>query len=226
MSLRISLSGVRTTASHRRVRYQLGDRAVTPEDLVLQRWKARSKEPAATTSKVTFDGCRLPPGTWRLLKEVESAGGDLDQPCGHDGLQVRIASVRQRSPELRCPQVDKLLAMLDWLRTRGVLRKLVQRQRSNDSPGIPDLFLFRRAQDGRVLGGRFVEVKRCTRKPAWREPVSATQRNELRFLKELGLNASVVYVIENGTPKVDAGRGRRRSGQTPNARAIEGEVDE
>ena len=221
MSLRIPLSAIRTTARDRRVRYKHGDKAVTPEDLVLQRWKARSKEPAPITLGVTFDGCRLPPGMWRLLNEIENAGSNLDQLCGRDELRSRIASVRQRAPELRCPQVDKLLAMLDWLRARAVLRKLVQRERRNDSPGIPDLFLFRRTRDGRVLGGRFVEVKRRTQKPLWRERVSATQRSELRFLQRLGLKASVVYVIENGTPRMTGEAGR----PTPRAAAARGEVD-
>lgn len=98
--------------------------------------------------------------------------------------------------ELRTPQMDKLYALLEWLREREVLGSVVRRERSAASPGIHDLFLFRRSRDGRVFGGRFVEVKRRILKPSWREPVSASQRAEIQFLRSLGLKASIVYVIE------------------------------
>ena len=78
MSLRIHLTARRCNPEvPGRVRFLLGNKAVTPEGLVLGRWKARSQEPSALADGVTFDGCRLPPGTWRVLLEAERRGLSL-----------------------------------------------------------------------------------------------------------------------------------------------------
>jgi VRR-NUC domain-containing protein len=197
VSLRIPLTAVRCNCGEgRRVRFQHGSKCVTPEGLVLRRWKDRTQAPLQEAAGIVFDGCRLPPGTWRVLLEAESCGLALNQPFDRDQLMSFIDRVRRERPELRAPQVDKFLGLLDWLRGRGVLVDMVRRERSAESPGIPDLFLFRRDRTGRVHGGRFVEVKRATTKPYWREPLSASQREEMQFLNEQGLKATVAYVLE------------------------------
>ena len=110
-SLRIPLTAVRVAGKDRRVRYQLGSRAVTPEDLILGRWKARTR--SATNGDV-FDGCRLPPGTWRLLAAAHQAGLDLSGPVDRDELSRHIQAIRTRQPKLRGPQVDKWMALIAW----------------------------------------------------------------------------------------------------------------
>jgi hypothetical protein len=60
---------------------------------------------------------------------------------------------------------------------------------------LPDLFLWRQDRNGSVAG-QFIEVKRYVRHTRWREPVSPQQKAELQFLGDIGLNASVVYLLE------------------------------
>jgi len=92
--------------------------------------------------------------------------------------------------------VSKFAALLSFLEHKGVLRDVVDRPRSLDNPGLPDLFLYRVDQKGRVHGGRFVEVKRWDRRRRARERVSVAQKEELAFLTQLGLSAQVVYLRE------------------------------
>src|SRR5204862_5934112 len=70
-SLRIPLTVTRCppVGRSKRVRYQHGDQRLIPEMTVLRRWRDRSKESTAKANGTRFDGCRLPPGTWRLLTQ-------------------------------------------------------------------------------------------------------------------------------------------------------------
>ena len=51
-----------------RVRYVCGDDRLIPEAFVLRRWREKSRARWAQARCVTFDGCRLSPGTWTLLQ--------------------------------------------------------------------------------------------------------------------------------------------------------------
>ena len=71
-SLRISTTVKRCPPSSGRpdrVRYRHGAEQLIPEMIVLRRWRDRSKEPSATARGERMDGMRLPPGTWRLLRQ-------------------------------------------------------------------------------------------------------------------------------------------------------------
>ena len=165
MSLRIMLSVRRCSPATRgRVRYQHGDARLIPEELVLRRWKDRSNEPSAKASGVRFDGCRLSPGTWTLLRQWLAQGlrqEDLTDPAV---LKQYAEMSRVARVTLRAPQASKFVALLSFLEQKGVLRDVVERPRSRDNLGLPDLFLYRADRKGRVHGGRFVEVKRWDRR--------------------------------------------------------------
>jgi hypothetical protein len=197
MSLRIQTSVVRSvSAQPGRVRYVHGAGALIPEELVLRRWKDRSKEDSARIQGIRFDGCRLPPGTWTLLKHWLDAGLQLTDVTDPEALQRCADDSRTAGLKLKAPHASKFAAMIGFLQKKGVLHKVLERERDPESPGLPDLFLYRIDRSGDVQGGRFVEVKRWNRNDGFRERLSPTQKDELAFMRSLGLRADVVYLLE------------------------------
>ena len=57
-------------------------------------------------------------------------------------------------------RADKYVELVHFLRAKGLLQKVMRRERSSKSPGVPDLFLWRRNAAGALYGAGFVEVKR------------------------------------------------------------------
>ena len=136
MSLRIKTTVRRCTADGRgRVRYWHGEARLIPEQLVLRRWKERSNQVAAKRNGVRFDGCRLPPGTWSLLDAWLADGLSLEEVTDATILRQYIAKSRAAGVKLRTPEAKKFAMMLSWLRDRGVLSKLLNRQRRVDARG-------------------------------------------------------------------------------------------
>jgi hypothetical protein len=120
----------------------------------------------------------------------------LDRPVESADLRPYLDDARAAHPTWRAPQVDKFVCVIEFLRQRKVLRPILNRPRNADSPGLPDLFLWRRDRDGCIVRGQFVEVKRHVRRKRWKEPLLAGQKQELAFLRGLGLKARPVYLIE------------------------------
>jgi len=210
MPLRIPRAVSRCVCSGRRVRLIHKDRCLTPEDIVLRRWRERSREPLAVRSGTVFAGCRLPPGTWRIVQACLNHGFDVAGRIDIAGLAALVARIRQREPTWRAPHASKLAALITYLRMKHVLIPVLQRRRDAAAPGIPDLFLYRRHDEHPVFGGRFVEVKRAIPHLNWKEAVSSAQRQELAFLRERGLKAQVLYLQEQ-RPGDHAGRSCTRA---------------
>ena len=162
--------------------------ALIVEDLVLRRWRQR-RSPIET-----FHGCRLPPRTWDVVKACLEAGFALRPGTTVENLHNYIVQVRAQLPHWKPPPAVHLFALLQFLNERRVLQEILNRQRDFESPGLPDLALYRRRLDGRVCGVIFAEVKRSVGR--WRESVSKAQKSELLFLRSLGLKAGVARVIE------------------------------
>lgn len=199
MILRIPLNATRVAANHARVRYEYRRHAVIPEDLVLRRWRDRSLTDVAKRNSEVFDGCRLHPHIWFTLSACVEAGLPLDAALTAEALREAMEGVRARGRCTGPMRADKYVALVRFLRRRGVLDDVMRRERDSASPGVPDLFLWRQKGDGVPYGAGFVEVKRRARDKSGvlcREPVSKTQREELAFLTGLGLSARTVYVRE------------------------------
>jgi hypothetical protein len=114
--------------------------------------------------------------------------------------RLRVAMGQVKAGGLRTGPVraDKYVVLLNVLRARRLLRSVMSRERNPVSPGVPDLFLWRQQRD-RPPVGVFVEVKRRYRNPhgRWvREPLLASQQEELAFLTGLKLGARTVYLRE------------------------------
>ena len=173
------------------------------EDIVLCRWQERAKELAQRATRTRFDGCRLPSGTWTLLRGWIRDGLPPESLTDPQVLNEYAALNRAAGGKLRTPVASKFAQMIRYLLNKRVLDDVISRERSLANPGIPDLFLYRLDAEQRVYGGFFVEVKRNPQ-AGTRETVSAGQRAEIEFLRSLGLRAQVVYLVER------APRARRR----------------
>jgi len=162
--------------------------------VVLRRWRDRSREPAAVAKGITFDGCRLPPGTFQLLDACRKAGLKLDEPVTAERLRPFYERARREHPTWKAPTPVHLAAMMTCLARTNRLGAIVDRERRAANPGLPDLFLWKRDSHGVPFAGTFIEVKR--KKGKWREPTSIEQDEEIAFLKRLGAKARVVYLDE------------------------------
>src|SRR5688500_11172774 len=99
MSLRISTMMERCRcheAAKGKVRARLGDRCVIVEDLVLDRWRRRK----AAKGDESFDGCRLRPNTWQVLRLAVAEGLSLGRPLAVDVLAEHVALVQAKNPTL------------------------------------------------------------------------------------------------------------------------------
>jgi hypothetical protein len=197
MSLGISLTVRRCKpAEHQggRVRFVLGKRCRPGEAVVLRRWRDRSREPSAVATGTTFDGCRLPPGTFQLLDACAKAGLELCAAVTPEILRPYYKCARVEHPRWKAPNVTHLAALMACLANTKRLIAIVKHERRTENPGLPDLFLWKRDKKGRPFGGQFIEVKRRTR--TFTEPLSKEQRAEIVFLKSIGVKARPVYLIE------------------------------
>jgi hypothetical protein len=190
-----------------RVKYQLWnnsdrDISVIPEEIVLRRHRARS------TAMRRCQGDRLPPGLWRAVDRLLAAEpAFFDRfAMGAAGAQhIRDVLERLREPLraecLALPEHAVLARMMLHLGP-GRVHALVTRHRETDratTPGVPDLILFEQgALAGRVWRLCFVEVKRPD------ERLAPHQAEEIRFLRQLGLEAGVFRLVERGTPQAHA----------------------
>lgn len=122
----------------------------------------------------------------------------MDAMLTAEGLRDAMEQVKAGGVRTGPVRADKYAVLLNVLRARRLLRSVTARERNPVSPGVPDLFLWRQQGD-RLPVGTFVEVKRRYRNPQgrWvREPLLASQREELAFLTSLGLEARTVYLRE------------------------------
>ncbi len=180
VALGIRLPGVSRVVSGRRrrrnrVTYEGRRGPATSERIVVERCRGRGL------------GChRLPPGTWRALGRLEA----LERRHPGATLADLLESMATEPPRLRAGLV---LALREAVAPRR-LRVLVERHTDGDvsskRPGVPDLFVFKRRADGTAYAGRFVEVKR----PG--ERLAPHQATELRFMRDAGLRAGVLRLIE------------------------------
>lgn len=166
-----------------------------PEEVVLVRWRRRSKPGR------TYSGTRLPPGLWRALPTV--LGPDIASWRHQSAADIEqaIAKARatlQEDKNGRPPAVPHAAALHALITVLGtsILTQLVERhadEARHANPGVPDLFLYAVRDDGRIESPRFVEVK----KPE--EKLSEHQADEIAFMTMLGLDARVLRLLEADT---------------------------
>ena len=177
----VALRGVsrvvaRVKSAGHRVEYRMRDGGtVAPERVVLMRCRA-----------VGYACFRIPPYLWRLLPQVvgEPALAEYRQPMSAEDV-TSVERLRRRKA-----LIEAVLAAVSPRR----LAELCARHAGNEvdprHPGIPDLMVFKRARNGRPMGLRFAEVKR----PA--ERLKAHQREEIAFMRQIGIRAGVFRFIE------------------------------
>jgi hypothetical protein len=164
------------------------ERAV-PETVVLKRWRQRKLD------GYSFSGTRLSSTLWRAIHLAFPL--DAEKICKLSPNEIH-QTIERRRPALeqhyfRVPSAESLKALLCVVGP-GRLRSLMSRHtapKHEGHSGTPDLFLYATNQTtGKPCVPRFVEVK----KPG--EKVSYDQRAEIKFLRDLGLHARILRLIE------------------------------
>ena len=165
-----------------------GGRKGIAESVVLTRWRKRKFD------GYVFSGDRLSPNLWRALPLV--LGNDVSSwtTYAKAELQRKVETRREvlRRGNMSVPSVDGMWALLQVCGSER-LSVLVARhgiQGGTAQYGVPDLFLYATNESGLPCIARFVEVK----KPE--ERVSTEQRDEIAFLKALGLHARILRLVE------------------------------
>lgn len=196
-SLRVSNIVCGRARQGNRVQYLLdpegeGSDKGVPETVVLHRWRRRRKE------GFTFRGARLAPNVWRTLAQVFGDEPSVWVSLTPEQIQARVGACRETGLILArsLPSADVLQALFRLCGAER-LRLLIDRhtdEARSDRFGTPDLFLFAvNARTGAPTMGRFVEVK----KP--KEPVSKDQKEEIEYLRSLGLQARVLRLEERSS---------------------------
>jgi hypothetical protein len=177
----IALRGVQRTVTGRmkrgkRVVYPTASgQLVTSERLVMKR------------ARQAGYGCfRLRPYLWRLLPHLAPEGTNWGSiPAALAGDELLVTTLRQR---------PNLLEVLRSSFSITRLRRLASRHGGADvdpkKPGVPDLLVFKKTSKGTPYGFRFVEVKRP------KEKLAPHQRAEIAFLRQLGMKAGVLRLVE------------------------------
>lgn len=193
-SLRISTIVRGRRLAGTRVSYLLdpageGEDRASPETVVLKRWRKRRRE------GWVYSGARIGPNLWRGVAMVfgRTARDTCELPLSRvvRMLERKRAALADRHYGL--PSAETLHALFGALGPERMQRLLDRHldQARVDRFGMPDLFLFSRQVASGLLGGtHFVEVK----KPG--ESVSEDQKDEIEFLRSLGLSARVLRLIE------------------------------
>ena len=159
------------------------------ESVVLHRWRRRRKE------GYSFSGARLAPNLWRTLSQVFPGEPSTWMSLTPEQIQARVSACREAGLTLprSLPNAGVLQALFQVCGAERI-GQLIARHMDEaraDRYGTPDLFLFAMdAREGRPTMARFVEVK----KP--KERVSKDQKEEIEYLRSLGLQARVLRLKE------------------------------
>ena len=164
------------------------DRAI-PEDVVLKRWRKR------TMASHSFHGFRLGPNTWKAIAHTFGTFSPklLDMPVKEIAAKISSSQPDRIEKHLWLPEAKSLWLMCQAIgaeRLEQILRRHTARDRQGRF-GTPDLFLYAiKSGNSKPSFYRMVEVK----KPF--EEVSADQKEEIEFLRSIGVPARVLRLIE------------------------------
>ena len=161
------------------------------EAVILHRWRRRVRK------GYSFSGAKLNPKIWRLLPQlldndvknwIYLSSEDI-QTIFHKKLDY------MREHKIKVPSYNILFGLFQICGATK-LKKILLRHNDPEREknfGTPDLFLFYTNTLTKKPGnGVFVEVK----KPE--EPLSQDQREEIAFLKSIGLQARILRLMERG----------------------------
>lgn len=166
-----------------------GEERAIPENIVLRRWRKRKM------IQHTFHGCRLGPNIWRSVGQA--FGQNAENICRLESAHIteacELLNAGRQQHHLSLPEAQNLKDLFKFLgpnRLQTILDRHLDEDRA-DRFGTPDLFLFaRNSLTQNPSFYRFVEVK----KP--REHVSHDQKEEIAFLRSIGIPARLLRLIE------------------------------
>jgi len=158
-----------------------GDEEATPERVVLKRWRRRS------VPGYVFGGVRLSPTVWRAVGLVFGTDARSIVALAETEVESRIIESRGslRKRKLSLPNAKVVYTIFQCLGIQR-LTKILNRHLIDDggkTSGTPDLFLYQLKIGTRRAKFIFVEVKKSD------EPLKPHQRDEIQFLRQIGVPA-------------------------------------
>lgn len=166
------------------------DKKDIPEEVVLYRWRKRE------FNNLSFKGFRLSPNIWRSVGKALGSDANSITNLDENSISEKYYEAKNSLKEQNYPSpaATNLKFLFDALKVNQlqlIMDRHLNPNRSNRY-GTPDLFLFAlNPSTNKVSTIRFVEVK----KP--KEPLSIDQVEEIKFLREIGVKARLLRLIES-----------------------------
>ena len=161
------------------------------EAVILHRWRRQVKK------GYSFSGAKLNPKIWRQLPQLLDSDVKNWIYLSSEDIQTIFHKKLDymREHKIKVPSYNILFGLFQICGATN-LKKILLRHNDPEREknfGTPDLFLFYTNTLTKKPGkGVFVEVK----KPE--EPLSQDQREEIAFLKSIGLQARILRLMERG----------------------------
>ena len=161
------------------------------EVVILYRWRKKVEK------GYSFSGVKLNPKIWRQLLQLLDSDVKNWAKLSSEDIQTIFQKKLDymREHKIKVPSYNILFGLFQICGATK-LQKILSRHNDPEREknfGTPDLFLFYTNTLTKKPGkGVFVEVK----KPE--EPLSQDQREEIAFLKSIGLQARILRLMERG----------------------------
>ena len=160
-----------------------------PEEIVLKRWRSRKQ------ANKSFKGFRLSPNFWRAIGLALGANAEKIKALKIQEIEVNFSKYKKDLKEQKykiqsASNIIEVFKSLETVQLQSILDRHLDPNRI-DKYGTPDLFLYvSHTTNYSISRAYFVEVKR----PG--EKLSDDQKNEINFLRSIGLKSRVLRLTE------------------------------
>ena len=160
-----------------------------PEEIVLKRWRSRKQ------ANKSFKGFRLSPNFWRAIGLALGANALKIKSLKIQEIEANFSKYKKNLKEknYKTQSVSNIIEVFKSLETvqlQSILDRHLDPNRI-DKYGTPDLFLYvSHTTNYSISMACFVEVKRP------KEKLSDDQKNEINYLRSVGLKARIFRLKE------------------------------
>ena len=159
------------------------------EEIVLKRWRSRKQ------ANKSFKGFRLSPNFWRAIGLALGKNAEKIKTLKIQEIEANFSKYKKDLKEKKykiqsASNIIEVFKSLETVQLQSILDRHLDPNRI-DKYGTPDLFLYvSHTTNHSISGAYFVEVKR----PG--EKLSDDQKNEINFLRNIGLKSRVLRLTE------------------------------
>ena len=160
-----------------------------PEEIVLKRWRSRKQ------ANKSFKGFRLSPNFWRAIGLALGKNAEKIKTLKIQEIEANFSKYKKDLKEQKykiqsASNIIEVFKSLEIQQLQSILDRHLDPNRI-DKYGTPDLFLYvSHTTNYSISMACFVEVKRP------KEKLSDDQKNEINYLRSVGLKARVFRLKE------------------------------